>query len=153
MRELSRSKAREKAKEAAEPINTLVHPADIDDTAESWTEVDEETLEEELAYSAEIIMSEQQRPFHGIAHDLAMTLWTKDMSRISMEHLEYEDMETAIIKANVWPNQMDKWEIREILEDNYPHNDDMNLIYQHCYNDAYDEVFAGIIDGMQPTDE
>jgi len=149
MREITRTEAREKAREAATPLNKPIQPSDIDDSANSWDDIEMETLENECVRSAEIILAEEQMPFAGICHDLAMTSWTESMPRISMSHLDYEDMETAVVEANVWPNEMNKWEIREILEENYRSNDDMSVIYHECYNDAYDVVLDGIVDGMQ----
>lgn len=144
MRELTKSEARKLAKENATPLNELIRPSDVQEGADSWEEIDDETIEHECFESASIILSERQEPAHSIAHDLALTLWAKDLPRAPMEDLVFTTKEKAV-REGYWPNKMDKWHLREILEEMYQSEE-----YYWYYEEAREVVESGIVEGMKP---
>ncbi len=144
---ITESEAKAKAKDNATPINDLINPSDIEDNAEEWSDIDDETLEMELVESAEIILSESQQPFDSIVFDLAITFLQDDLTRAPMEDLAFDSMEKAVEKG-YWPYSMDKWECREILEEMAQNHN----WYWDCHSEAYNVVFGGIVEGMEPEE-
>lgn len=140
---ISRQEARRKAKEATPSITTLIDPSDLrNQDIDSWENVDLDRLTAELGM--DMVNTSEIRDYEVITHDLALSLWIDEMPRIAMEHLVYNDKETAVIEANVWPNSMSITELWEVLEENY---DKCTEAYDWYYEDAHNEVYAGIIDG------
>jgi hypothetical protein len=86
------------------------------------------------------MMSENQRPYAGIAEELAMSLHMESLPRVSMDSLVHETHEEAL-QVDIWPNECDKYEARQIIEE-------YNLVYDTARSDAVMEVQSGIIEGM-----
>ena len=147
MNELTRSEAKEQAKEAVDSIDSLINSSDIEDNAETWEEIEDEKLEMELFEGATMRLSEQQKPFYNIAVDLAYTMWQNDLPRAPMDHLAFDSKEKAVEKG-YWPNSMDKWECREILEEMGENSES----FLHYYSEAYDIVVSGMVEGMEPEE-
>jgi len=137
---MSRQEARNEAAENAESLNRLINPSDVIDGADSWSDVPDETIERECHTSAEIMMSEKQMPFARTAHELAVSLHMEGLPRVAMEELVHETHVRAL-KAGVWPNECDKYEAREIIEE-------YNVIHHTAISDAAMEVQSGIVAGM-----
>lgn len=148
MRELTKSEAKELAKESVEyTLSDLINPSDIDENAALWEDIDPDTLNEELWRSVEVMQSERHMPYHGIAYDLAICLWRDNLPRAPMGDLVFETQEKAV-REGYWPNKMDKWQCREILES---YSSDYEYFHEYL-NEAWESVGAGIYEAMDPRD-
>lgn len=142
----TRQEARQEAQEATDSFDRLINPTDIDQSADEWSDIDEQELEQEAITSVEIIRSEKQTPFDGFARDLALKLTKEALTRAPMEHLTFETKRKAVT-AGYWPHSMNKWELEELIHENYEEGK-LSRIYRECYQEAWDTVSAGIIDGL-----
>lgn len=111
---------------------------------DAWTEED---IKKQSYQTADIIVTESQRHHNDIFElwcDRALTLWQNDMRRISMDLLNFDDKSKAVKCHDIWPNSMDKWECRELLEE-LPISD----IPYECVRQARTEVERGIAKKMR----
>lgn len=115
----------------------------VGDEVHEWSE---SKLKDEAWKSARIILGECQHS-HLDIYDLltnrSLTLWQNDMGRIRMDKLNIDDKEKAVLSYDFWPNSMDKWRCREILEKVEYHD-----IPQGCLEKAHSEVECGIYDKL-----
>jgi len=163
---ITRAQARQTAADETESFDKLIDPEDIDSTADCWDDVDQMQLDDEAAYSIDIMMSENQSPFDHLEYDLSMKLTRDALTRVSMDHLDYDNPEIAV-QNGFWPNGMDyHWitqQISEYVHENTsrgnslhinPADADKNLT--HIWNESLDEarqtVSAGIHDGLTDID-
>ena len=145
----TRSEVRTKARNAAEPLDDLIRPSDVDDDAESWDEVDDDALAAELHQATEIICGESQRPYAGYAHDLAVQLTRDAMLRVPMDVRVYDDRAEAG-KHGYWPNRMDRYRVTELIEE-HRHGGELAPIWVDSHRDAWEVVSEGIFEGMKPS--
>jgi len=134
--------AKQAAAEQAEPINMLINVSDIDESADSWDDISDEQIRQEITQSLDVISSERQ--YEGLIRDLAVTMWRSDPPRAPMGALVFET-ERAAVENGYWPNSMNKWEVEEILfELDIPTD---------VYNEAWEVVSMGVSDKMNPREE
>lgn len=105
----TRKAAERKAKDATK--YTLAEL--VGQEADEWSQ---EERERNARESAEIMLSERQEPFRSIVRDRALTRWQNGMRRVSKDILSETDDETLVLCHDIWPNRMDKWECRQILD-------------------------------------
>jgi len=128
----------------AYPIGDLIDPSDVSDDADQWSDVSDRDMEHEVARATEVIRSEGH--YDGIARDLAVTMWIGDMVRAPMSDLAYEDRREAV-SAGYWPYDMDKWEVREIVSEQFDRHD---VTYRDAYDAAYEVITAAYVDKFDP---
>ena len=148
MSEITKFEARDKACEDAMSLNELIDPSDVDPNAERWKDIDPDKLDMEIHESISVIRSENQNPFNWIAYDLAIGLWRDSMPRVSMGDMAFETEEKAV-REGYWPNRMDKWEAREILES---YSNEYEYFHEFL-DEAWEYVSEGIYQGMHPLKE
>lgn len=144
MNELTRSEVVRQAEEYATPLNKLIAPSDVEENADSWGEVDSETLRREISMSTDIILSERRnhRTIDTLLEDYARQLWCDSFVRVPMKHLATDCQKEAVLWG-YWPYSMDKWELSSILEER-------NDIPTECYDEARDAIVEGLTNGMMP---
>lgn len=89
----------------------------VGDEMEDWSD---EKIEREAYESASITVSEANYAHSDIRQlidNRAMTMWQDDLRRLSIDVFRTDDPEKLILAHDVWPNKMDKWQCREIIED------------------------------------
>lgn len=148
MREITKFEARDKAFDEATELGNLIDPSDIDPDAENWEDIDPDKLNMEIGDIVSRIRSENQSPFHGIAYDLAITLWRDSLPRVPMRDLVFETPEVAV-REGYWPNKMNKWTCREILED-YSNQYDY---FHEFLDESWEYVGEGIHNKMHPLED
>jgi len=148
MSEITKFEARDKAHENAMSLNELIDPSDVDPNAEKWEDIDPDKLDMEIHESISVIRSENQSPYDRLAYDLAIGLWRDSMPRVPMGDMAFETEEKAVRKG-YWPNKMDKWTCREILED---YSNEYEYFYEFL-DEAWEYVSEGIYQGMHPLKE
>lgn len=145
MRELTESQVESEAKHVATPISDLIGPKEVDSSATSWGEVDNDLLREEIHQCVDIVMSEANYAHPKIASlrdEYARVLWFQDLSRAPMEHLAF-DTHSEAFSNGYWPNKADKWEAMEWLES-------QEEIPTWYVTEATEVVSRGIHKGMEP---
>lgn len=149
MNELTPKYAKRQAKEAVEhSLDGLINPSDLQENAETWDDIPEDVIKQECYEGAEIMLMENQQPWHSLVHDLAIQEWFRDMPRISMDHLATDDKELVVTEYGYWPNSMSKWEVYEILLEHT--NGDTSAIPTDVVNEAVEAVEQGIVEGLRP---
>lgn len=145
MSELTRCKAEKRAEKAIQyDLSELIDPSDVQADATTWEQVDEDILRREIHESVEIMLSERQQPFDAMIHDLAVVLWRDSLPRISMDLLD-TDSERDALQQGVWPNKVDKWQAREVLEET-------GEPPQDAYDTAREVVSRGMARGLNPLE-
>jgi hypothetical protein len=164
IKKVTRADARQTAADETYSLDELVNPEDIDSTADCWDDVDDRMLEQEAAYSSDVMMSENQSPFDHLEYDLTISLTRKALKRVSMDHLDYDNPEIAV-QNGFWPNGMDyHWiteQISEYVHDKTSRGNSLHITQNgdkltHIWNESLDEarqtVSAGIHDGLTDID-
>jgi hypothetical protein len=141
------SEAREQAEEYATPLNKLINPNDVQGGAEQWTDIDAEDIRFECAESAEVVATEHDE-MRNLIQDTAFRLWVDGFRRVSRDVLGDAPDSELIHVFNIWPNEMDKWEMYEIAHKVY---EDPNFrIPNDCYDEAREAVITGLVEGTKP---
>jgi hypothetical protein len=141
------SEARNQAEEYATPLDQLINPSDVVEEADGWADIDDDVIRRECAESAEVVASEH-REIRNLIQDTAFRLWIEGLRRVSRDALgDAPDIELIHV-FNIWPNDMDKWEMHEMAHKVY---EDPNFrIPNGRYQEARGEVIAGLIEGTKP---
>lgn len=126
-------------------MDELIDPSDIDENADNWEDIDEDTLNMEVGEGIQVMVSENQIP---AIKDLSVVLWRESLPRVPMKDLVFDDMETAV-REGYWPNSMNRIEVTEILWEYFPE-------CEHCvdlYNEAEDYLYSAIDAAYHPLKE
>lgn len=138
----AKATAYQEAVNYAEPLDMLIHPSDVSDDANEWDDIDDETMRQEIAYSADVVMSENQ--LDGVTRELAIVLWASDMPRASMADLAFDSQQEAV-ENGYWPHKMGWDELSGLLwEMDIPTT---------AYQEASAVVTRGYCDGTNPRIE
>lgn len=144
MRSLTESETVERAQSATKYTLAELVGNEVD----TW---DEDRKRREAYESAGIIVSESRYhpDIQGLLWDRAMTMWKQDMRRIprGAMHADLSDRE-LIFTHSVWPNEMDKWELWEHLQEG---TDSLHDIPHEYVEKAISEVERGIVKKMMGT--
>lgn len=140
---MSRSEAREQAAEIPDPIDTVISPSDVDDSAESWDDIDRDLLDAEILMVVREMDIRNNPDYREIAENLALSLLMEEMPRVNMRVLVFRKPKTAVVEEQIWPGQVSVSQAKEwLLEE--------DAIPSHYLNEAYDEVRLGVMEGMRP---
>lgn len=145
----TKTDAIEQAKDHATPLNNLINPSDVQEQVDSWDlfRPDDESIRRECAQCAEVIATEHDE-MRNLIQDTAFRLWIDGFRRVSRDVLgDAPDIELIHV-YNIWPNDMDKWEMYEIAHKVY--EDPKFTIPNDCYQEAREEVIAGLMEGTKP---
>jgi hypothetical protein len=149
--EATESQVKQIAENAVEhKISELINPSDIDETTETWEDIDKYQVEKECHESAERMFTESQEPFYGMVRDYAIILWRDNMPRVNREHLTTDDDREILVDMGYWPYDMSYFEVYREL------NDYINETSSHHIPSTYDRqaketVSIGIVNGMLPA--
>jgi len=137
------------ATEYAEPLDRLISPSDVDENADTWSDIDRDRVESEI-WESVMLMRSEHREVGRMVQDRAFRIWTDSLTRVSNEALsENVSKEDLIFVYAVWPYEMDKWECHEICHRVF---EEPNMrIPQWAYNKAEEDVTEGLFDGTMPT--
>lgn len=141
------SDARNDARQYATPLDQLINADDVDPNADSWEEVDPETLERELWETTEILISQHDEP-KWLVKDHAFRLWYDGMRRLPRDVLADVSDHELVHVYNVQPNDMDKYEWFDIAHRVF---EDPNVrIPRDCIEKAREVVQRGLFEGSKP---
>lgn len=107
---------------------------------------DTEKIKHEAWKSSDIMLSESPHShpkLYGVVLDRALTLWQNNMRRLNKDLLNESDDKTLLTVHDIWPNSMDKWECREILEELHERE-----IPNEYWTQAQSEVSQGIVNKL-----
>lgn len=144
----TKSEAEDQAREYATPLDQLIRPSDVQDNAEQWSDIDDDRLNAECAESAEVIAMEH-RKIRNLIQDRAFRIWTDGFRRVSESALAEDVPPVELIHVyNIWPNDMDKW---DVYEEAHKVFESRNYRIPHdCYDEAREEVISGLVEGTRP---
>lgn len=145
----SRQDAIEQAKDHATPLNKLINPSDVNPKADSWDifRSEDEAIRSECTQCAEVIATEHDE-MRNLIQDTAFRLWIDGFRRVSRDVLGDAPDTELIHVYNIWPNDMDKWEMYEIAHKVY---ENPNFrIPNDCYDEAREAVITGLVEGTKP---
>jgi hypothetical protein len=138
----ARETAADIAAEQTDSLDTLVAPDDIQNGANTWDDIDSDTLEREAHESAMIMTSECQRPYDALVHDLAVVLFRNDTMRMPIRDLaDHFGREGAVLEG-YWPHDMNRTEVTDIIHN---HHQDIHPDY---WDEARQTVQGGIVEGL-----
>lgn len=136
--------AKREAYKKAYPLHHLIRAEDVRDDAESWAEIRDEDIEEEVNESLSVMRSEGQ--YYYLQKPLAVRLKADDMMRIRMDDLVFDDRHEAV-KNGYWPHKMTRQQVfSHLFEDDV-------TIESGYYDDAWEVISQGIADKMNPRKE
>lgn len=145
----TRKDAENEATEYADPLDRLIDPVDVDDDADTWSEIDPDTLREEISRSVSIIRAEHQQ-IRGLIQDHAFKLWTDNLVRQPRDVLDDDISDTDLIhEYGIWPYDMDMYECYEICHEVY--ETPGRNIPQGFIDEAETTVMDGLFDGSIPS--
>lgn len=103
------------AYEAAEyDLTELISPDDVEEGSESWDDIDEDTLADEVSECVTVMSTEGQ--LDGIRNDLAVKIHRESLTRAPMDDLVFDTMREAV-RNGYWPHTMNKWECEEHIQE------------------------------------
>jgi len=137
------------AKEYAEPLDRLISPSDVDENADTWSDIDRDKLNQEI-WESVMLMRSEHREVRNMIQERAFRIWTDSLTRVNNEILsEKVSNEDSVFIYGVWPYEINKWECREICNRVF---EDPNIsISQWAYNEAEEEIEGALFDGTMPT--
>lgn len=142
-----------KAKNAVKyDLSDLINPSDVQESSDSWEDIDEETIEKECYESASIMLSERQEPFYGLVRDYAIIRWRDSMNRVNMDSDFVSDdvsRREAMTVYGKWPFDMNYNEAFQIL-DEYVSETNVHQIPHSVWQDSQTIVERGIVAGLKP---
>lgn len=142
--------AREQAKRAVVEqvkysLDDLIPPSDVEDGAETWDDIDEETLRMEVGESLDHLVSEGALP---AIDDLAIVLWRESLPRVPMDDLVFSDRATAV-REGYWPYKMNRTEVTELL---WEFADEYEWFHEY-QDEAEMQLHDAMVDAMHPLRE
>lgn len=151
LQELTHDEAAKRAKDYATPLNELIRPSHLVDEADSWEDIPEEMINQEVNKSVDVILSEigNHHQLKDVIHTRALTVHKADMDRAPMKHLKF-DTKRAAVENGYWPHNCSHHEVFGYLQEAYPTCED---IPSYDYQRAREAVTQGLMDGMKPHAE
>lgn len=132
--------------EDAYSLKELIDHTDIDESAESWDEVSQHDIDEEVRKSTEVAMDESQ--FANKAKRLARSVWVKDLNRASMSDLLF-DSEKEALKQGYLPRKMSWREAEDQLAQMINRNE--TSIPNAAWDESYTVIRAAVVDKLDPN--
>jgi len=80
--------------DSVDSLDTMVDPSDVDEESETWSEVPDSEMRQEIAECISVMMSESQ--YESEAKQLAIQIWSSDLARVKLDDLRYDEPKEAI---------------------------------------------------------
>ena len=127
-------------------ITTLIDPEEVDENADSWDDVDDDKLDDELHHAVDVQMSENNQ-YGGLIKELAIKIWLSEMPRVKLDDLVFETEEKAL-ENEYWPYRVSSMEAESMLHKLVSF--DRLDIPNSAFEEASGVVQAAALDKMDP---
>jgi len=131
---------------SADSLDALIDPSDVDEESETWSEVPDSEMRSEIAEAVSVMMSESH--FQHEAKELAIQVWSKDLARVKLEDLRFDEPKEAIkngYQPYKTPHEASVAMIEELVDESVLH------IPNSAWDEAYNVIRAAIADKLHPN--
>jgi len=127
-------------------LDAMVDPSDVDEESETWSEVPDSEMRQEIAECISVMMSESQ--YESEAKQLAIQIWSSDLARVKLDDLRYDEPKEAIkngYQPYKTPHEASVAMIEELVNESVLH------VPNTAWDEAYNVIRAAIADKLDPN--
>ena len=132
--------------DSVDSLDAMVDPSDVDEESETWSEVPDSEMRQEIAECISVMMSESQ--YESEAKQLAIQIWSSDLARVKLDDLRYDEPKEAIkngYQPYKTPHEASVAMIKELVDESVLH------IPNTAWDEAYNVIRAAIADKLDPN--
>ena len=132
--------------DSVDSLDVRVDPSDVDEESETWSEVPDSEMRQEIAECISVMMSESQ--YESEAKQLAIQIWSSDLARVKLDDLRYDEPKEAIkngYQPYKTPHEASVAMIEELVDESVLH------VPNTAWDEAYNVIRAAIADKLDPN--
>ena len=132
--------------DSVDSLDVRVDPSDVDEESETWSEVPDSEMRQEIAECISVMMSESQ--YESEAKQLAIQIWSSDLARVKLDDLRYDEPKEAIkngYQPYKTPHEASVAMIEELVNESVLH------VPNTAWDEAYNVIRAAIADKLDPN--
>lgn len=132
--------------DSVDSLDVRVDPSDVDEESETWSEVPDSEMGQEIAECISVMMSESQ--YESEAKQLAIQIWSSDLARVKLDDLRYDEPKEAIkngYQPYKTPHEASVAMIEELVNESVLH------VPNTAWDEAYNVIRAAIADKLDPN--
>lgn len=132
--------------DSVDSLDAMVDPTDVDEESETWSEVPDSEMRQEIAECISVMMSESQ--YESEAKQLAIQIWSSDLARVKLDDLRYDEPIEAIkngYQPYKTPHEASVAMIEELVNESVLH------VPNTAWDEAYNVIRAAIADKLDPN--
>jgi len=132
--------------DSVDSLDVMVDPSDVDEESETWSEVPDSEMRQEIADCISVMMSESQ--YESQARELAIQIWSNDLARVKLDDLRYDEPKEAIkngYQPYKTPHEASVAMIEELVSESVLH------VPNSAWDEAYNVIRAAIADKLDPN--
>lgn len=132
--------------DSVDSLDAMVEPSDVDEESETWSEVPDSEMRQEIAECISVMMSESQ--YESEAKQLAIQIWSSDLARVKLDDLRYDEPIEAIkngYQPYKTPHEASVAMIEELVDESVLH------VPNTAWDEAYNVIRAAIADKLDPN--
>ena len=132
--------------DSVDSLDAMVDPTDVDEESETWSEVPDSEMRQEIAECISVMMSESQ--YESEAKQLAIQIWSSDLARVKLDDLRYDEPKEAIkngYQPYKTPHEASVAMIEELVNESVLH------VPNTAWDEAYNVIRAAIADKLDPN--
>ena len=132
--------------DSVDSLDAMVDPSDVDEESETWSEVPDSEMRQEIAECISVMMSESQ--YESEAKQLAIQIWSSDLARVKLDDLRYDEPKEAIkngYQPYKTPHEASVAMIEELVNESVLH------VPNTAWDEAYNVIRAAIADKLDPN--
>ena len=132
--------------DSVDSLDEVIDPSDVDEESETWSEVPDSEMRQEIAECISVMMSESQ--YESEAKQLAIQIWSSDLARVKLDDLRYDEPKEAIkngYQPYKTPHEASVAMIEELVNESVLH------VPNTAWDEAYNVIRAAIADKLDPN--
>ena len=132
--------------DSVDSLDEAIGPSDVDEESETWSEVPDSEMRQEIAECISVMMSESQ--YESEAKQLAIQIWSSDLARVKLDDLRYDEPKEAIkngYQPYKTPHEASVAMIEELVNESVLH------VPNTAWDEAYNVIRAAIADKLDPN--